>query len=163
MFWLRNNEVNFPVRTLIWRPALLLLFQCFSITCLAALQRHGECLALVNKRLETETDNPDLYVMRARLHEMFRNVSIDTSHSILGGVAQSVTCLATDESLAADPGVASSIPAPSHTFVEIDHEMISTSFSSFPLNHSRRVVVSYKRKYVHEVLVQACPKKSVVS
>ena len=27
------------------------------------------------------------------------------------------------------------------------------SFSSLPLNHSRRVVVSYKRKYVHEVLV----------
>ena len=26
----------------------------------------------------------------------------------------------------ADPGVASSIPARSHTFVEIDHEMIST-------------------------------------
>ena len=27
------------------------------------------------------------------------------------------------------------------------------SFSSLPLNHLRRVVVSYKRKYVHEVLV----------
>ena len=27
------------------------------------------------------------------------------------------------------------------------------SFSSLPLNHSRRVVVSYKRKYVHKVLV----------
>ena len=26
-------------------------------------------------------------------------------------------------------------------------------FSSLPLNHSSRVVVSYKRKYVHEVLV----------
>ena len=43
-----------------------------------------------------------------------------------GRVAQSVTCLATDASLAADPGVASSIPARSHTFVEIDHEIIST-------------------------------------
>ena len=38
-----------------------------------------------------------------------------------GHVAQSVTCLATDASLTADPGVASSIPARSHTFVEIDH------------------------------------------
>ena len=28
--------------------------------------------------------------------------------------------------LTADPGVASSIPVRSHTFVEIDHEMIST-------------------------------------
>ena len=39
---------------------------------------------------------------------------------------QSVTCLATDVSLTVDPGVASSIPARSHTFVEIDHEIIST-------------------------------------
>ena len=39
---------------------------------------------------------------------------------------QSVTCLATDACLTADPGVASSIPARSHTFVEIDHEIIST-------------------------------------
>ena len=43
-----------------------------------------------------------------------------------GRVAQSVTCLATDASLTADPGVASSIPARSHNFVEIDHEIIST-------------------------------------
>ena len=40
---------------------------------------------------------------------------------IPGRVAQSVTCLATDASLTADPGVASSI----HAFVEIDHEIIS--------------------------------------
>ena len=38
-------------------------------------------------------------------------------------VAQSVTCLATDACLTADPGVVSSIPVRSHTFVEIDHEM----------------------------------------
>ena len=43
-----------------------------------------------------------------------------------GRVAQSVTCLATDASLTADPGVASLIPAWSHTFVEIDHDIIST-------------------------------------
>ena len=41
-------------------------------------------------------------------------------------VEQPVTCLATDASLTADQGVGSSIPARSHTFVEIDHEMIST-------------------------------------
>ena len=41
-------------------------------------------------------------------------------------VAQSVTCLATDACLTAYPGVASSILFRSHTFVEIDHEMIST-------------------------------------
>ena len=43
-----------------------------------------------------------------------------------GRVAQSVTCLATDASLIADPGVASSISARFHTFVEIDHGIIST-------------------------------------
>ena len=43
-----------------------------------------------------------------------------------GRVAQSVTCLATDACLTADPGVASSILVRSHTFVEIDHEIIST-------------------------------------
>ena len=43
-----------------------------------------------------------------------------------GRVAQSVTCLATDACLTADPGVVSSIPVRSNTFVEIDHEMIST-------------------------------------
>ena len=43
-----------------------------------------------------------------------------------GRVAQSVTCLATDACLTADPGVASSIPARYHTFVDTDHEIIST-------------------------------------
>ena len=43
-----------------------------------------------------------------------------------GRVAQSVTCLATDACLTADLGVKSSIPVRSHTFVEIDHEIIST-------------------------------------
>ena len=46
--------------------------------------------------------------------------------TIPGRVVQSVTCLATDACLTADPGVASSIPARSHTFLEIDHEIIST-------------------------------------
>ena len=49
------------------------------------------------------------------------SVGLDLCH-----VAQSVMCLATDACLTADPGVASSIPARSHTFVEIDHEIIST-------------------------------------
>ena len=97
-----------------------------------------------------------------------------------GLVAQSITCLATDACLTADPGVASSIPFRSHTFVEIDHEMISTVIL-LPSADSRRVVgilgqvwylivsipdlctltyfvVSYKRKYVHELLVNPLSK-----
>ena len=37
-----------------------------------------------------------------------------------------LTCLVTAAKLTADPGVASLIPARSHTFMEIDHEIIST-------------------------------------
>ena len=48
------------------------------------------------------------------------------SVNVPGCVAQSVACLATDASLIADPGVASWILARSHTFVEIDQEIIST-------------------------------------
>ena len=40
--------------------------------------------------------------------------------TVPGRVAQSVTCLATDACLTADPGIASSIPVRSHTFVEIE-------------------------------------------
>ena len=39
---------------------------------------------------------------------------------------QSVTCLATDACLTADPGVPSLFTARSHTFMEIDHEINST-------------------------------------
>ena len=57
------------------------------------------------------------------------------------------------------------IPALSHTFVEIDHEIISKAIV-LASTDSRRVVVSYKRKYVQEVLVNRLVKlaqeKSVV-
>ena len=69
-----------------------------------------------------------------------------------GRVTRSVTCLAADTCLTADPGVASFFLAWSHTFVEIDHKMISTVIL-LPSTDSRRIVVSYKRKYLHEVLV----------
>ena len=42
---------------------------------------------------------------------------------------QSVTCLATDTCLTADPDVPSLIAARSHTFMEIDREIISTVIS----------------------------------
>ena len=74
-------------------------------------------------------------------------------------------CLTADTCLTADPGVASSIPALSHTFMKTDHKIISTAIL-FPSSDSRRVVVSYKRKYVHEVqvnhLVKLAQVKSVV-
>ena len=70
-----------------------------------------------------------------------------------GHVAQLVTCLATDACLTVDPGMASLIPSRSHTFMEIDNEIISMVI--LLLNHSRRVVVIYKQKYVYRVLVNS--------
>ena len=68
-------------------------------------------------------------------------------------IAMHLACLPGRVATDADPGVASSIPVRSHTFVEIDHEIISTVILPLPLIHSRRVVVSYKRKYMHKLLV----------
>ena len=75
-----------------------------------------------------------------------------------GLVAQSVICLT------ADTGVASLIPARSHTFMGIDYEI--TMANLLPSVDPRMVVVSYKRKYLHEVLVNRLVKlaqeKSVI-
>ena len=56
---------------------------------------------------------------------------------------QSVIILTADTCLTADLGVAIWIKAWSHTFEEIDHEIISTVIL-LPLADSRRFVVSYK-------------------
>ena len=84
--------------------------------------------------------------------------------SILRGcLAQSVMCLATDASLTVDPGVASLNLARSHTFVKIDHEIMSTVI---PLPSA----VSFKKgccqlqakvcaHITGKLLVQACPGK----
>ena len=52
--------------------------------------------------------------------------------------------------LTADPEVTSSIPARSHTFMEIDHEIILKSFSSFRWFK--------KGKFMHKVLVKCLVK-----
>ena len=66
--------------------------------------------------------------------------------STVGNVSDCRYCLT------ADPGVAGLILALSHTFMEINNEIDSTAIL-LPSTDSRRVVVSYERKYVHEVLV----------
>ena len=82
--------------------------------------------------------------------------------NITGFIAQLVKCLTADTCLTADPGVTSLIPVWSHTYAEIDHEIISTAIILHSAD-SRRVVVSYKRKYAHEVLVNCLvkPRKKV--
>ena len=91
---------------------------------------------MVPKRENGQAANRRLtrYIMLASLFHHERH----TVHFHTGPdrVAQ---CLATIANLTADPGVASSIPAWSYTFVEIDHEIISTVIlfpSVLPLNHS---------------------------
>ena len=82
-----------------------------------------------------------------------------------GRVAQSVPCLATDACLTAMPGVASSIPARSHTFVEIDHEIISM-VSSSSADSFKKGCCQLQAKVCAGItgypLVQACPGKSVI-
>ena len=83
-----------------------------------------------------------------------------------GRVAQSVTSLATDACLTAIPGVASSIPARSHTFVEIDHEIISTVILLPSADSFKKGCCQLQAKVCARItgypLVQACPEKSVV-
>ena len=86
-----------------------------------------------------------------------------TVYYLPGRVAQSVTCLATDAKLTADPGVASSIPARSHTFVEIDHEILSTvillpSAESF-MKGCCQLQAKVCARITGYPLVQACPGK----
>ena len=83
-----------------------------------------------------------------------------------GRVAQSVTSLATDACLTAIPGVASSIPARSYTFVEIDHEIISTVILLPSADSFKKGCCQLQAKVCARItgypLVQACPGKSVV-
>ena len=75
-------------------------------------------------------------------------------YKLPGHVAQSVTCLPADTCLTADLGVANSILAWSDTYVEMDHRIFifCGDGHSPPSADSRRLAVSYKRKFEHEVL-----------
>ena len=62
-------------------------------------------------------------------------------------------CLATDACLTADSGVTSFSQPGTVLSWRLIINYFLRSFSSLPLEHSRRVVVSYKQENVHEVLV----------
>ena len=74
-------------------------------------------------------------------------------HASVARHAQSVTCLATDVCLTAIPGVPSLIPARPHTFVEIDHEIISTVILLPSADSFKKGCCQLQAKYVHELLV----------
>ena len=96
----------------------------------------------------------------------FRTMCILHKLSVPGRVAQSVTCLATDACLTAIPGVASSIRALSHTFVEIDHEIISTAILLPSADSFMKGCCQLQAKVCAQItgkpLLQACQGKSVV-
>ena len=69
----------------------------------------------------------------------------------LGSNVSSFTRLCSTVGLTADPGVGSLITAQSHTFVEIDHEIISKAIL-LPSADSRRDVVNYKRLFAKHLL-----------
>ena len=56
----------------------------------------------------------------------FKRKRLSSMVFLPGRIGQLVMCLATDACLTADQGVMSSIPVWSNTFVEFDHEIIST-------------------------------------
>ena len=82
-------------------------------------------------------------------------------HSHLPGrVAQSVTCLATDACLTADPGVASSIPTRYHTFVEIDHEIISTVILLSSADLFKKGCCQLQAKVCAQIACSSMPRKT---
>ena len=87
----------------------------------SSVQFSGNVCAAYSKSRRKNSVELALLIDRVSVYEVI-------CHSLFvpGRVAQLVTCLATDACLTADPGVASSIPVRSHTFVKIDHEIIST-------------------------------------
>ena len=69
--------------------------------------------------------------------------TVQTSYEDRGCVVQSAAFLTADTCLTADPGMGSSLLARSHTFVEIDHDIISTAII-LPLNQEWLLPDSYK-------------------
>ena len=76
-----------------------------------------------------------------------------------------MACLFTDAYLTAVPGVASTILAWSHTFVEIDHEIISMVIllpSAESFKKGCQLQAKGCARSTGQPLVQTCPGKSVV-
>ena len=100
---------------------------------LVRLRRHAgssEPLLLADVINTNTKSRADQFVFQLPFKEPIPYIYIILSMLIIcrapGHIEQSVTCLATDACLTADPGVTSSSLALSHTLVEINHEIIST-------------------------------------
>ena len=148
-------EINYPVAAFFeFFSYITRVSELYIRKCTLWLSLVGQASQLFNHFLQE-------YIY-AKLHPLNNYIKktltfVHWTKKIPGHLVQSVTCLSADTCLTADPGVPSSITAWSHTFVEIGHEIISTAVL-LPYADLRRVVVSYKRKYVHKVLVNCLVK-----
>ena len=110
-----------------------------------------------------DSDEPVQPLFKLRNSKLCSVSSLTIKAYSPGRVGQTVTCLATDASLTADPGVESSIPGRSNTFVEIDHEIISTVilFPSAESFKKGRCQLQAKvcAQSTGKLLVQACQEK----
>ena len=84
-----------------------------------------------------EKDNYNISLLIISKRHKIKSLSLEKNPGLSSAVSK-----ASNNSLTADPGVASSIPTLSHTFAEIDHEIIFTAFLLQSAD-SRWVVVSY--------------------
>ncbi|XP_042193369.1 tetratricopeptide repeat protein 16 [Callorhinchus milii] len=67
-------------------------YQVRRIVCLAALGRFKEALQVANKLVMVQKNNPELYILRARIHDHFGNVTLCNS-DITAALAMDPTCL----------------------------------------------------------------------
>ena len=95
-----------------------------------------------------------------------QNVIRYVQQLLTGCVAQLVTCLTIDAHLTANPRIVSLILARSHTFVEIDHEIISTVILLPSAESLKKGCCLLQAKVCAQstgsLLILACPGKSVV-
>ena len=136
------------------------LFDTFKVQCWLILYILNTCKQVLWQAVNAQT------AFHQCLLCLLRKIINNLQHILPGHVAQSVTCLATDACLTAIPGVASSIPTRSHTFVEIDHEIISTVILLPSADSFKKGCCQLQAKVCAQItgypLVQACPGKSVV-
>ena len=97
---------------------------------------------------------------------VFHSLSLAFLYRFSSNLKRSSFIMITDACLTVIPGVASSIPARSHTFVEIDHEIISTVNLLPSADAFKKGCCQLQAKVCARItgypLVQACPGKSVV-
>ena len=148
--WPVNSTLQSTIPSSINTPTLGFLCQIIQEIC----SRHN----LSKTRSEVKVTVTLKWYNPPPSHDVFTNQT-------LSRVAQSATCLPTDTSLTVDPGVASSTSARSHTFVEIDHEIISTVIL-LALGESFKIGCCQLQAEVCAwstglTLVRACPGKKV--